>query len=180
MLPLAIKYLNEYGSIFLDNSNHISTAKNEITSDIILNDPEVKPFVDYMTYQTTEFLKFQRVDYKRYTYKPYILFNKIGKFGNHKLHCHPNGIISGCFYLDVPLGSSKLLFRDPRYYHKYVHLEKNFNEGDGDANCLHEDIVKQVNTGDFLMWNSWLEHEVILNEVDSPRYTMVFNIGVNL
>lgn len=180
MLPLAIKYLDTHGSIFNTNPNHISTANNKIAEELILNDPEVKPFVDYITYQTDEFLKFQRINYKKYTYKPIILFNKISKFGAHNLHCHPNCIISGCFYLDVPEGSSKILFKDPRTHHKYIQLEPNFNEGSGDLNCLWPDMIKTVKTGDFLMWNSWLDHEVLPNLVDSTRYTMVFNIGVNL
>lgn len=180
MLPLAIKYLDNYGSKFLDNPNHISTAKNKIVEDLIINDPEIKPFIDFIFRQCDEFLKFQRIDYKKYKYNLYITFNKITKTGYHKLHSHPNSIISGCFYLDVPKDSSKILFLDPRDYHRYTHLETNFNEGDGDANCLHPEIIKQVNTGDFLMWNSWLQHEVLPNLVDSPRYTMVFNIGVNL
>ena len=178
MLPLAIKYLDTYGSKFLDNTNHIATAKNKIVEDLIINDPEIKPFIDFIFRQCDEFLKFQRINYKIYKYIPYITFNKITKTGSHKLHSHPNSIVSGVFYLDVPKDSSKILFLDPRDYHRYTHLETNFNEGDGDLNCLHPEIIKQVNTGDILMWNSWLQHEVLPNLVDSPRYTMVFNISI--
>ena len=178
MLPVAIKYLDMYGLEFLDNPNHISTSKNKLA--VANNDPEIKPFLDYLYRMCDEFLKFQRVDYKKYKYIPYITFNKITKTGYHKLHSHPNSIVSGCFYLDVPKDSSKILFLDPRDYHNYTYLEKNFDEGAGDFNCLHPELVKEVKTGDFLMWNSWLEHEVLPNLVDSPRYTMVFNIGINL
>jgi hypothetical protein len=180
MLPIAIKYLNTHGLQFLGNPNHISTAKNKIAEDLAINDPEIKPFLDYLYHTCNEFLKFQRVDYKKYKYIPYIVFNKITKSGYHKMHTHPNCIVSGCFYLDVPTGSSDILFNDPRDYHKYTYLDKNFSEGNGDLNCLNPELIKQVSTGDFLMWNSWLEHEVLPNLVDSPRYTMVFNIGINL
>ena len=180
MLPIAVKYLDTYGLPFLDNPNHITTSRNKFAENLIINDPEIKPFLDYVHYTCDEFLKFQRVDYKIYKYIPYITFNKITKTGIHKLHSHPNSIVSGCFYLDAPIGSSEILFSDPREYHKYTYLHKNFNEGAGDMNCLHPELSKQVNTGDFLMWNSWLEHEVLPNKSDSPRYSMVFNISINL
>lgn len=180
MLEVAIKYLDTYGLEFLDNPNHISTSRNTTAENLIINDPEIKPFIDYVFCQCDEFLKFQRIDYKSYKYTPYVTFNKITKSGYHKLHSHPNSIVSGCFYLDVPKGSSNILFKDPRDYSKYINLKLNLNEGAGDINCLHPELVKTVNTGDFLMWNAWMEHEVLPNLVDSPRYTMVFNIGVNL
>jgi len=179
LLPIANNYLDIYGTPFLENPNHISTSKNKIESSII-NDSNLKLFLDYVYNQCDNFLKFQRIDYKRYTYKPYITFNRINKDGYHKLHAHPNCIISGCFYLDIPVNSSNILFKDPRDYHKYYQLEYNLNDGQGDANCLNPDIIKEVKTGDFLMWNSWLEHEVLPNKIDLPRTTLVFNISVNI
>jgi uncharacterized protein (TIGR02466 family) len=177
MLPIANEYLDKHGSAFLENSNHITTARTTIDNDIA-SDIRFKPFLDYVYEQCDEFLKFQRIDYKKYHYTPYITLNRIKKDGYHKLHSHPNCIISGCFYLDVPKGSSNILFRDPRDYHKYYQLEYNFDDGLGDPNCLKPDIVKEVKTGDVLMWNSWLEHEVLPNKIDATRTTLVFNIGV--
>ena len=179
LLPIATNYLDIYGTPFLENPNHISTYKNEIELSIV-NDIKFKILLEYVYNQCDNYLKFQRINHKQYTYKPYITLNRITKDGYHKLHSHPNCVISGCFYLDVPFNSSNILFKDPRDYHKYYQLEYNFNDGDGDKNCLNPDLVKEVKTGDFLMWNSWLEHEVLPNKIDLPRTTLVFNISVNI
>ena len=180
LLPIATNYLDNYGIPFLENQNHLSTSRNHNCEQELLNDINIKQFLDYVFNQCNDFLKFQRINYKKYTYKPYVAFNRITKNGYHKLHTHPNCIISGCLYLDVPVNSSKILFKDPRDYHKYYQLEYNFDEGLGDTHCLKPDIVKEVKTGDFLMWNSWLEHEVLPNKIDLPRTTLVFNISVNI
>ncbi len=179
MLPVANYYLDNYGIPFLENDNHITTARNGNVEQDILNDNNIKLFLEYVLSQCDNFLKFQRINYKKYKYTPYITFNRINKSGYHKLHSHPNCIISGCFYLDVPNGSSNILFKDPRDYHKYYQLDYNFDEGLGDPNCLKPDIVKEVKTGDILIWNSWLEHEVLPNKIDATRTTLVFNINVN-
>ena len=40
----------------------------------------------------------------------------------HPLHEHPNTVLSGLIYLQVPEGSSDLRFHDPRFHTKVTNL----------------------------------------------------------
>ena len=57
LLPIANNYLDIYGTPFLENPNHISTSKNKIESSII-NDSNLKLFLDYVYKQCDNFLEF--------------------------------------------------------------------------------------------------------------------------
>ena len=90
----------------------------------------------------------------------------------HGIHTHPGAELSGVFYLDCPEGSSDLMFHDPRNFRDY---RATFNVEQ--SNDITSSIVRiKPKNGMFLIWESWIRHEVLKNRSNSPRTTLVFNM----
>jgi uncharacterized protein (TIGR02466 family) len=90
----------------------------------------------------------------------------------HSLHTHPNSLLSGLLYLEVPEGSAPIIFSDPRPFRSMISLPKK-----GDALTNWENTIFKPEKGTFLIWESWLAHEVPKNFCKTGRITMVFNLG---
>jgi uncharacterized protein (TIGR02466 family) len=99
----------------------------------------------------------------------HLFFSEMNKGDQHPYHAHPNSVYSGVFYLDVPENSAYLRFHDPRPYANFIL----YNSKHPSAWPMH-DIKPQ--TGLFLIWQSWMPHEVLKNFTDG-RSTAVFNIN---
>ncbi|NRR32014.1 hypothetical protein HSX11_17715 [Oxalobacteraceae bacterium] len=83
-------------------------------------------------------------------------------------HLHPNRLLSGCFYLQVPPGSQPLTFRDPRPAVALTALGgSGANSGGLRAAPPH--------AGQLLVFPSWLEHQVDAHQGELPRIA----IGIN-
>jgi uncharacterized protein (TIGR02466 family) len=91
----------------------------------------------------------------------------------HTAHIHPQSVISGTFYVDIPKGSGAIRFEDPR-------LGFFMN-----APTLKTSAKKQnqrffsVNpkAGDIVLFESWLKHEVPMSRGKEPRISVSFNYG---
>ena len=91
---------------------------------------------------------------------------------NHSQHIHPNSWISGVVYLQVPEGSSSLIFTDPR---PAAVVQRS---------SLHDQGIQgfQPRTGDIFLWPSWLYHGThshTVEELAEPRISLAFNIGLH-
>jgi hypothetical protein len=96
----------------------------------------------------------------------------------HTSHRHPNSILSGVFYLQVPDGASPILIEDPRPHYWFLGEDSNISQD----NKYNTSVLRlQPKAGDIFIWNSWLPHSVpISNQAfDGSRITMVFNVNVN-
>jgi uncharacterized protein (TIGR02466 family) len=81
----------------------------------------------------------------------------------HPLHIHPKSIISGTFYLKIPTQASAIRFEDPRYG---LFMNR-------PAQSTHVSIAAK--SGDLLLFESWLRHDVPLNFSKEPRISISFN-----
>jgi uncharacterized protein (TIGR02466 family) len=88
--------------------------------------------------------------------------------GFNFLHVHEGCLLSGCFYLSVPEGSGKLVFRDPRpgVIHGYVK---------GALPNGYSDIRLAPEPGLLVLFPCWMEHFVEPHESDEPRISISFN-----
>ena len=88
--------------------------------------------------------------------------------GFNFLHVHEGCLLSGCFYLGVPAGSGKLVFRDPRpgVIHGYVK---------GAVPNGYSDIRLAPEAGLLVLFPCWMEHFVEPHENDEPRIAISFN-----
>lgn len=84
-------------------------------------------------------------------------------------HGHPRAYLSGCFYLDIPEHSGGISFADPRPGAVYAPLEAS---GPMSSRSLKAHPL----TGQLIIFPSWLEHSVGLNESKENRVSIAMNV----
>ena len=91
----------------------------------------------------------------------------------HTAHIHPHSVISGTFYVDVPAKASAIKFEDPRlgFFMNTPGVAKRAKKTN-----LRFYSVQPV-AGDIVLFESWLKHEVPLNQSKKPRISISFNYG---
>jgi uncharacterized protein (TIGR02466 family) len=93
--------------------------------------------------------------------------------GHHSGHVHPNSIISGTFYVEVPNGSGAIRFEDPR-----LPLMMSAPPRQKDApEELQSFVSVEPRPGLLLMWESWLRHEVLAGSGRGERLSISFNFA---
>jgi uncharacterized protein (TIGR02466 family) len=88
--------------------------------------------------------------------------------GFNYAHVHEGSLLSGCFYLRVPAGSGKFVFRDPRpgVLHGYVK---------GAVANGYSDIHLTPDAGLLVLFPCWIEHYVEPHDSDESRIAIPFN-----
>lgn len=85
----------------------------------------------------------------------------------HTLHLHPHSVISGVYYVSTPPGSAPLKLEDPR-----MGLFMNAPLGEP----LY--LTLPAKAGKFILFPSWLRHEVPPNVSKKPRISVSFNFSL--
>jgi len=85
----------------------------------------------------------------------------------HTLHFHPHSVISGAFYLTTPPGSVALKLEDPRM---------SFYMNAPQVKSMYAEIPAEE--GRFILFESWLRHEVPPNQSKKPRISISFNYAL--
>ncbi len=99
--------------------------------------------------------------------------NVLDPGGFHSGHIHPNSVISGTVYVEVPKGSSAIRFEDPRLPLMMATPPLKTKPAPN-----HQRFVSITPTaGTILLWESWLRHEVPLNRAPTERLSISFNYG---
>ena len=100
-----------------------------------------------------------------------IWINILPEGGIHTGHIHPHSVISGTTYVSMPEDTSAIKFEDPRLPMMMAApgREKDAPEG------LRQFVYVQPNVGDVLLWESWLRHEVPMNNAEDARVSVSFN-----
>jgi len=88
--------------------------------------------------------------------------------GFNFLHVHEGSLLSGSFYLKVPSGSGKFVFRDPRPGVIHGRVKGAVPNGYGDIHLTPED-------GLLVLFPCWMEHYVEPHDADEPRIAIAFN-----
>jgi uncharacterized protein (TIGR02466 family) len=91
--------------------------------------------------------------------------------GIHTSHIHPHSVISGTYYVAVPEGASALKLEDPRL--GFMMAAPTRKPKAKAENRQFAYIAPQPGT--VLLWESWLRHEVPLNEAEEERISVSFN-----
>ena len=88
--------------------------------------------------------------------------------GFNFLHVHEGSLLSGSFYLKVPPGSGKFVFRDPRPGVIHGYVKGAVPNGYGDVHLAPD-------AGLLVLFPCWMEHFVEPHNSDEPRITIAFN-----
>lgn len=91
----------------------------------------------------------------------------------HTAHIHPQSVISGTFYVDVPPGASALKFEDPRL--GFFMNSPSVSPHAKKTNLRFFSVKPKA--GDIVLFESWLKHEVPVNQSKKPRLSVSFNYG---
>jgi len=97
--------------------------------------------------------------------------NVLAPGGAHSGHIHPNSVISGTYYVDVPEGASALKLEDPRL--PLMMAAPPRKQRARRENRVHVSVDPRPGT--LLLWESWLRHEVVRNQAEAPRVSISFN-----
>ncbi|MGO4705565.1 TIGR02466 family protein [Microvirga sp. 2MCAF38] len=91
--------------------------------------------------------------------------------GVHTSHIHPHSVISGTYYVTIPDGASALKLEDPRLGFMMAAPPRKAKAKPENKQFAY---IKPA-PGSVLLWESWLRHEVPLNEAESERISVSFN-----
>jgi uncharacterized protein (TIGR02466 family) len=99
--------------------------------------------------------------------------NLLKSGGQHSGHIHPNSVISGTLYVEVPAGSGAIRFEDPR-----LPLMMSAPPRQKDApEELRSFVTVDPRPGLLLLWESWLRHEVLPGTGRGERLSISFNFA---
>lgn len=147
------------------------------TSYASLNDlpwrfPAIKKLVKALDRHVAAFAKELELDLGRDKLKlDDIWVNVLPEGGVHTSHIHPRSVISGTYYVATPKGSSALKLEDPR-----LGLMMAAPPRKAKADMAQRSFVYEApQAGTVLLWESWLRHEVPLNQADEERISVSFN-----
>jgi uncharacterized protein (TIGR02466 family) len=168
MLPLAKQYLADPKLV----TNQWGYKNTYTTGTGIANFKEIQPYVDFITAKGKEYLENIGYDSKKINFSVQVFVSEMVEGDVHKLHSHPNSLLSGLLYLQVPEGSSCIAFEDPRPFRNFIYMPKK-----GEMGTNWDRVYFEPEEGLILMWESWIQHEVLKNESKEGRITMVFNLG---
>jgi uncharacterized protein (TIGR02466 family) len=93
--------------------------------------------------------------------------------GHHSGHIHPNCIISGTLYVEVPERSGAIRFEDPRLP-LMMAAPPRLRDAPEE---LQPFITVQPRPGLLLLWESWLRHEVLPGSGRGERLSVSFNLA---
>ena len=99
--------------------------------------------------------------------------NLLKTSGNHCGHIHPQSILSGTLYVEVPAGSGAIRFEDPRLG---LMMAAPTRASDAPEE-LRPFVTIQPRPGQVLMWESWLRHEVLAGTGRGERLSISFNFA---
>lgn len=97
--------------------------------------------------------------------------NIMGRMSHHGLHLHPSASLSGTYYARTPKGSPGLKFEDPRL-DKFMAAPPRKAAA---ARHLKPWVTFGARAGHFVLFESWLRHEVVANPVAALRFSVSFN-----
>jgi uncharacterized protein (TIGR02466 family) len=99
--------------------------------------------------------------------------NLLKSGGQHSGHIHPQSIISGTLYVEVPAQPGAIRFEDPR-----LPLMMAAPQRRKDAlQELQPFVSVEPHPGLLLMWESWLRHEVLPGTGRGDRLSISFNFA---
>lgn len=100
-----------------------------------------------------------------------IWINVLEPGGVHTSHIHPHAVLSGTYYVDVPANASALKLEDPR--HAMMMAAPGRREDAPESERTFVYVAPKA--GEVVMWESFIRHEVPMNQARRSRVSVSFN-----
>jgi uncharacterized protein (TIGR02466 family) len=168
MLPVAKKYLSDCNIL----TNALDYKTTYSSGNGIEHNPDVAPFLNYINKKAKEYLEKCGYDTLKISLNAKIFVSEMQYGDSHHSHVHPNCILSGIMYLQVPNGSAPIVFSDVRSAKRMISLPRQH-----DTYINQSEVVVCPEPGMLLIWESWLSHSVPKNLSNTGRITIVFNFS---
>ena len=97
--------------------------------------------------------------------------NLMGPGSAHNLHLHPQAVVSGTYYVNVPRGSAGLKFEDPRLS-RFMAAPMRRAKAPRE---LRAHVEYPARAGHLILFESWLRHEVPAGGTARERVSLSFN-----
>ena len=172
LLPLCNKYTEMTTNNCLHIENFPSTLYDKEFERQVMEEPVVKDAFDFIikNYLQT-FLNHRGIGLPT-NLKPFGFFSSMEKYAYLRKHCHLDCLFSGIIYLEVGENVPPLILYDSKPVRNFVNypVDPNLNVVDFPLKVI------PPKEGLFLLWDSYLEHEVPQKMNNNPRKTFVFNL----
>ena len=142
-------------------------------NDLPQRDPTISAIAKLLTKQASAFAGDCAFDLTRKPRLDSLWVNLLRSSGHHSAHIHPHSIISGTLYVEVPKGSGAIRFEDPRLPMMMAAPTRRSDAPEG----LQPFVTVQPRPGLFLLWESWLRHEVLPGAGRGERLSISFNFA---
>ena len=97
--------------------------------------------------------------------------NSMGQGTHHTMHTHPMCVLSGVYYVNLPPGSSPFKIEDPRMGYLMAAPPRKPSAPPNQQNYLKI----HSRAGDFILFESWMRHEVPPHRGKQRRLSISFN-----
>ena len=97
--------------------------------------------------------------------------NILAPGGVHTSHIHPHAVVSGTYYVTIPDRASALKLEDPRLGFMMAAPPRKRKARPENRQFAYMTPAP----GTVLLWESWLRHEVPMNQAESERLSVSFN-----
>jgi uncharacterized protein (TIGR02466 family) len=101
-------------------------------------------------------------------------FNVNEPKSSHHRHYHPNSIVSGVLFVEVPEKSGQLIFITP--HNRDIVVERKKNADQNSFSCTS--FAPRQESGTLILFPSFVEHLVTQNNSNKNRYSISFNVFV--
>jgi uncharacterized protein (TIGR02466 family) len=142
-------------------------------NDLPRRDPAFAALAKILNRHAVEFARAAAFDLARKPRLDSLWANLLKGGGQHSGHVHPNSMISGTFYVEVPAGSGAIRFEDPRLP---LMMAAPTRRADA-AEPLQSFVAVTPRAGMLLLWESWLRHEVLPGTGRGERLSISFNFA---
>jgi|TARA_B110000285_G_scaffold25905_2_gene24988 uncharacterized protein (TIGR02466 family) len=107
----------------------------------------------------------------------WLQLNQPGSLFNR--HDHYGAIVSGVFYLEVPKNGGKLKFHNPLEARRATDVF--FDRIRKEENQYNYDYIEyDPKAGELIMFESWLQHSVEINNSNQDRLSVSFNVWADV
>lgn len=142
--------------------------------DLPKRDPDFSTLVKVLDKHAAAFARELHLDLGRRKLKlDSIWINVLEPNGVHSGHIHPHSVLSGTYYVDVPSNASALKLEDPRHAMMMAAPGRTEDAPESERSFVY--IAPKA--GEVLMWESFVRHEVPMNQAKKSRVSVSFNYG---
>lgn len=142
--------------------------------DLPQRDPDFNALVKVLDKQAAAFVRELHLELGRRKLKlDSIWINVLEPNGVHTGHIHPHSVLSGTYYVDVPNNASALKLEDPRHPMMMAAPGRREDAPESERSFVY--IAPKA--GEVLMWESFVRHEVPMNQAKKARVSISFNYG---